>query len=326
MTISVIVPCYNREDILGRAIQSALAQTRAPDEIIVVDDGSHDSSANIARSFGDRVVVLEQANAGAAAARNHGIETAHGDWVAFLDSDDEWHPDKLAIQLAVAKRFPAAQLIFCDTLVRTDNDVLMSSRFALGGLYGAERELDADFALYDRSLFARMLTQSRVITSAVMVRRNLPELRFPEHIWGSEDWALWLNLALQYPFASVNRVLVTMHQQGDNISSRTGRLCRNDLLVLKDLARHLLLTPDERSLVKTQISTSRVGAVYHSLLSGEVSEARKLLNEVSPREYGIPAYIKHVACSYMPPRIVKRIAEYRLREASRTTRDTPTVV
>jgi glycosyltransferase involved in cell wall biosynthesis len=300
MTVSVVIPCYNRASILGRSLRSALAQTVVPDEIIVVDDGSRDGSADVARSFGDRVRVIEQPNAGAAAARNRGIVAARGDWIAFLDSDDEWDATKLERQLAAAARYPQARLIFCDTQVRTENNVVMASRFALGGLRGVEINKDGDDAAYDRSLFRRMLTQSRVITSAVMVRRELPELKFPEHIWGSEDWALWLTLALRYPFASVDALLVTMHQQGDNISARKGRLYRNDVKVLEELAEDPSITPAERDAIVDEASRRRIGAVYHSLLRGEGLEARQLLAKIKTADLGWRRSRVYLLLSYCP--------------------------
>jgi hypothetical protein len=304
MSVSVVIPCYNRAHLIGRSIQSALGQTVVPDEIIVVDDGSTDGSAAVARTFGSRMRVIEQENAGAAAARNRGIAAASGEWIAFLDSDDEWHPEKLQRQLAAAARFPRARLVFCDTEVRNQSGVTLPSRFALGGLIDSERETDGEVSCYDRRLFGRMLTQSRVITSAVLVRNGLPELKFPEHIWGSEDWALWLRLALAYPFASVNALLVTMHQQGDNISARKSRLSRNDVAVLRELAEAADLTVEERSAVLAELTRRRVGAVYLSLVSGETREARKLFPQVSRGDLGW-RYGLYYAAAHLPGALLR---------------------
>ena len=100
-TISVIVPLYNRREEIGRAIASALRQTRAPHEIVVVDDFSRDGSAEAVAALNDKRVRLlrHERNQGAAAARNTGIAAAEGEWIALLDSDDEWRPEKLASQL-----------------------------------------------------------------------------------------------------------------------------------------------------------------------------------------------------------------------------------
>lgn len=109
-TISVVIPLYNRRNEIGRAIASALRQSRAPNEIVVVDDASRDGSAEVVSSLGDRRVLLlrHEYNRGAAAARNTGIAAATSDWIALLDSDDEWEPEKLARQLAALRTAPDA--------------------------------------------------------------------------------------------------------------------------------------------------------------------------------------------------------------------------
>ena len=93
--ISVVIPCYNAAAFLGETIRSALAQTRPPVEVIVVDDGSTDSSVKIAEAFGPPVRVLRQPNGGAAVARNAGVKAATGGWIAFLDADDLWAANRL---------------------------------------------------------------------------------------------------------------------------------------------------------------------------------------------------------------------------------------
>jgi len=95
MRISIVVPCHNAGDYLAETLQSALAQSRPPDEIIVVDDGSSDASINVARSFGDAVRVVERRNGSAAETRNQGHALASGDAVMFLDADDVLGPDAL---------------------------------------------------------------------------------------------------------------------------------------------------------------------------------------------------------------------------------------
>lgn len=105
-TTAVIIPVFNGEQFLGAAIESALAQTRVPNEIIVIDDGSTDRSAEIARSI-PGVRLVQQANAGPAAARNAGIVTATSDYVALLDADDLWPADRLAIMARILDREPA---------------------------------------------------------------------------------------------------------------------------------------------------------------------------------------------------------------------------
>lgn len=106
MKITAVIPAYNAEKTVARAIESVLAQTRPADEIIVVDDGSADHTSHVVQSFGDKVTLIRQENAGASVARNTGIEAARGDWIAFLDCDDEWLPEKLRLQSEHLSRNP----------------------------------------------------------------------------------------------------------------------------------------------------------------------------------------------------------------------------
>ncbi|MHC4843460.1 MAG: glycosyltransferase family 2 protein [Planctomycetota bacterium] len=104
--ISVVIPAYNCEECVGRAIESVLVQTYKNFEIIVVDDGSSDKTAEVIKSYGDRVHYIYQENTGVSVARNSGIASANGDWIAFLDADDEFLPNKLELQAELIKRNP----------------------------------------------------------------------------------------------------------------------------------------------------------------------------------------------------------------------------
>ena len=308
----MVIPCYNRAGSIARAIDSVLAQTFPCLEVIVVDDGSSDDSAGVAASFNSPVRVIRQSNAGAAAARNRGIEAARGQWIGFLDSDDRWHPEFLEQHNRALDRFPDATLSFCDTEVVGSEGVLMPSRFALGGLRGRESQRDGTVACYDRSLFTAMLSQSRVITSAVMVHKNLARLKFPEDIWGSEDWALWLRLVLHHRFVSVDRVLVTMYAMGDNLTGNTSRLMRNDVLVLEQLCRDEPLTDAERREIDMVLASRRAAAVYHSLVSGEPTEARQMLAAIDPRSLALSRRWLYRGACCLPGWMLQRIARLRL--------------
>lgn len=110
--ISVIVPVYNAGRYLAEAVESILAQAYRPIEIIVVDDGSTDDSADVARRFGSAVRYYFQANAGAAAARNQGVEFSQGTFLSFLDADDLWVTDKLSRQMAILADDPDLSMVF----------------------------------------------------------------------------------------------------------------------------------------------------------------------------------------------------------------------
>src|ERR1019366_10044964 len=110
-SVSVIIPTYNRSGLIARAIKSVLAAMSPGDEVLVIDDGSTDDTAAVVRSFGDAIRYIRIENSGPGAARNLGIRLAECPLVAFLDSDDEWLPDKMELQRKVMERFP--EVVFC---------------------------------------------------------------------------------------------------------------------------------------------------------------------------------------------------------------------
>ena len=112
--VSVVIPAYNSEAYIAEAIQSALDQSYRDLEVIVVDDGSTDGTEKIVRAFPYPVIYHRQENRGAGAARTLGVKHASGEWIAFLDSDDAWYPDKLAVQLEEARRQPSFPFFYSD--------------------------------------------------------------------------------------------------------------------------------------------------------------------------------------------------------------------
>lgn len=134
LIVSVIIPTYNRAQCLGDAIGSVLAQSFHDYELIVVDDGSIDSTEEVVKSYGERVKLIRQENGGASAARNTGIRAAKGEWIAFLDSDDTWEPDKLKVQVndLQAKPGAVAHMVDADIFVSDHEHV---SHFELRGMH-----------------------------------------------------------------------------------------------------------------------------------------------------------------------------------------------
>lgn len=195
-TISVVMPVYNGAAHIGRAIDSVLAQTRPADEILVVDDGSTDTTADIARTYGDKVRLIVQPNAGAAAARNTGINAATGDWIAFLDADDEWLPHRLAAQTDILKQHP--ELVWV-----TGNAILCScseNRQAPDVPPEKVRQQLSDNVLLNDFLIGyrkgiRGNTDTKLIRRDVLLEAGLfdPALKI------AEDIELWWKIAYRHP-------------------------------------------------------------------------------------------------------------------------------
>ncbi len=300
MKISVVIPVYNRESRIAAAIESALAQAVEPFEVIVVDDGSSDHSADVADDFGNPVRVFRTANHGPSAARNRGVREARGDWIAFLDSDDLWMRDKLSSQIAAVEAFPETGLVFADTRTRVGAEVDIESRFDLGGVRDAAIDTRGELLRFDRSLFLRLLEESRIFTSAVLVRRELDGLDFPERFKGPEDWALWMHLALRHPFAAVDRVLVEMNYDGDNLTATYAPILGRGVAVLEELREHSALETEEQRAVESSLRKRRVGALYHSLVEGDARQARRLLADVPSAEIGIGTWCRYWLASRLP--------------------------
>ena len=133
--ISVIIPLYNKEDYISTSIKSIFKQSYNDYEIIVVNDGSTDKSVDIVKAFNDeRIRIINQKNAGVAAARNKGIEEAKGEYIAFLDADDEWKEDYLATQMELAEKYPQCDVFatnyeFCDANGKKTKTIIRGIQF-----------------------------------------------------------------------------------------------------------------------------------------------------------------------------------------------------
>lgn len=207
-TVSVVIPTYNRARDLMRAVSSVLDQTRPADEIIVVNDGSTDDTEARLGVFGGRVTYIRQENQGPGAARNRGIAAARGKWIAFLDSDDRWLPDKLETQLhmTLESGFPVS---FHDFRKDVSN--------------GSEAPVSWNRHLSERVLKRPPLSTGRVdrfyelvtrfasffLPSTMLVRKNVLETLdgFDPSFRTSQDVELFLRIAPRYDVLFIDRVL-----------------------------------------------------------------------------------------------------------------------
>jgi len=188
--VSVIIPTYNRKEFLARAIDSVLSQTCRDFELLIVDDGSTDGTDEFVASYGNAVRYLYQDNLGAAAARNTGIKAARHDLLAFLDSDDSFAPEKLAVQGAAMAAHP-------EYLVSHTDEVW----YRRGRLLNQRNK----HAREGGDIFRRCLELCAVGMSTVMARRKLfDELGlFDERLVCCEDYDLWLRASIRFPFLLV---------------------------------------------------------------------------------------------------------------------------
>ena len=213
LAVSVVIPTYNRARLVGRAIDSALAASATGDEVIVLDDGSTDGTEAALAAYRGRIRYVKTDHRGAGAARNQGVSEARNPLIAFLDSDDEWMADKLALQRTLMTRRPDVLFSFSDFAVR---DVDGSEhRFYLARWHEDSRPWDeilgpgvpfsaigplppgrADFRVHVGNVYPAMMNRCYVSTITVMVRRDAGDaLRFAEDLPLYEDWECFARLA-----------------------------------------------------------------------------------------------------------------------------------
>jgi len=204
MKVSAIIPTYNRKDYLRRAVDSILSQTVPVDEIIIIDDGSTDGTSEaVAALYGSQVRVVRQKNAGVSAARRRGIAEARGEWIAFLDSDDEWTPERNAQLLSAANRVPDdVAWIFGDMLVVTDEGAKTTLYGEHGLVLKKELEIFAD-ALSVQFPFQFGLLQASFIRRCVLVDLDC----FNAGLRSSEDLLTGFQVACHHRYAAIPQVV-----------------------------------------------------------------------------------------------------------------------
>ena len=141
--ISVVVPAYNSAKFLPDCINSIRQQTVPLHEIIIIDDGSSDNTEDVVKTLGDDILYIKQKNQGPASARNHGIQQATGNWIAFLDADDQWVANKIELQLSCLRKHPELQLIAGDMAeTNAQSKVEIPSMLAYHGQLELFKQLD----------------------------------------------------------------------------------------------------------------------------------------------------------------------------------------
>ena len=222
--VSVVVAAHNAIATIASCLDSVGSQSRRPRETLVVDDGSSDGTGQLVAASFPHVHLLGQANAGPASARNRGIAEATGRWIAFLDADDVWHPDKLAVQLEAAERHPQAVLVACDWVPPASD--LMARGMARGK--GGETVLST----------RDLLVLNRFQTSTVLLRSDVARRigGFDPSVDGTEDWDLWLRSSAYGAVVKVDRTLVCYRDLPGSYSKDGWRVYSS---MLRLLDRHL---------------------------------------------------------------------------------------
>lgn len=232
--VSVIIPTFNRAWTLKDAIESVLSQCSADLELIVVDDGSTDDTQDLLAEYQGQLINIKQKNRGVSGARNTGIRHARGSLVAFLDSDDQWLPDKLTTQVAFFEAHPEA--VACQT----------EERWIRNGVRVNPKKKHAKPS---GDIFERSLSLCLVSPSAVMLRKRIfTEVGlFDETLPACEDYDMWLRLGCRYPIYLIPTPLIIKRGGHVDQLSRQAGLDRYRIQSLQRLIKNERLSSHQRS-------------------------------------------------------------------------------
>jgi glycosyltransferase involved in cell wall biosynthesis len=237
MDISVVVPTYNRYEVLKRALESVYAQTHKPKEVIIIDDGSTDETSQILKLFPDAKYYYQE-NSGVSSARNLGIKKANHEWIAFLDSDDEWHPHKLQEHLELHLQKPELQISYTDEKwIRDAKEVKIPKKYRKCG----------------GNIFNECLSHCIIAPSATIIHKDL--LRrvglFDENLEVCEDYDLWLRIAVENEIGLIDKKLIIKH--GGDEDQLSVKFWGMDRFRVKALEKLLLQHSLKEKLIKDML-------------------------------------------------------------------------
>lgn len=296
MKFTVVIPLYNKERHIKRAIKSVIQQTYQDFEIIIVDDGSTDKSVDEAMKVKDyRIRIVQKKNGGVSSARNKGVEESNYNFIGFLDADDAWKPDFLESISNLIEKYPEAGA-YCTAygIKKEDGTLAISKNF---------NSFEKDWHGIIDNYFKYALKDSLICTSAVVIsKRVFNDLGgFPLGIKMGEDLDMWIRIALNYKIVYLNRICSTYFQDSDNRACKmntkliysSSSFAEEQLIKGKELGNSSIYF--EEYMIKRIISKAR-----YMIEEGNSKEARKLLNKYRYTKLNKKALIKTFILSWIP--------------------------
>jgi len=240
--VSIIIPAYNAEKYIQRALESALAQTYKDIEIIVIDDGSTDKTAEIIKTYQDpRIIYFFQKNQGQGPARNNGIKKSQGEYITFLDADDYYFPEKVEKQVRFLENHPEYQAVYCNALhFYSDNPTVFFKK--KGNFHSGD-------------IFKDLLQSSYINPNTIMVSRQILDKAglFNENRYCPEDWELWLKISragFQFGYLDEDLVKVEIRPDSNTTMAIQWILKNNALKMFENIFSSM--NHEEKVLYKTE--------------------------------------------------------------------------
>lgn len=290
--VGVVIPVYNGERFLREALDSVFVQTFQDFEVICVDDGSTDGSLEIIRSYGSRVTVISQTNAGGCAARNAGVRRATAPYIAFLDQDDRWYPRKLEQQVRVLDAEPDVVLVLCNS-DRMDAE----GRMLQFGATLAERATLRDSPL------GRLMETDQLLSSAILVRLDSFERAgmYDPCLHGFEDFDLCARLRRQGRFVFLEESGMCYRIHGGGLSRSGGdKVIRSREHFLRRMQELYAGDPIKQALIRTMLAECYSDWGISEVRAGKRTAGRqKLLRSLRHNPFKFRTYSRLVR-SFLP--------------------------
>jgi glycosyltransferase involved in cell wall biosynthesis len=293
--VSVVIPTYNSAATIKEAIESVLSQTYSDFEVNVIDDGSTDETEKVVRQFGDRVRYFKQANQGVSGARNEGIKQSRGEYVAFLDSDDLWLPEKLAEEIPLLDADPKLGLVYCDWAVVSGERLLKSSYLK-------------DLRAASGYVFDELIQSGFILTSGVVLRRAcLDDVGdFDRSLSIAQDYDLWLRISYRWKVQLVNRCLFTKRNWDGSLSSNLIKTALERISLYKKTLRDLQdMTSRSRRLVRRQLSLNYWDVGYDHFDKFAFKEARANFGSSLRYDWRNVSALAYWAATHLPTSFVR---------------------
>ncbi len=267
--ISVIVPTYNRVHQLSRALDSILCQSCSPKEIIVVDDGSTDETSALMTSEYPEIVFIQQQNTGVSSARNVGIKRASGDWIAFLDSDDEWLPEKLEIQMKVLYENPEIKI--CHT-----NEIWIRNGKRVNPKKKHEK--------FGGWIFQKCLPLCCISPSSVIIHKSIfREIGlFDYSLPVCEDYDLWLRITARNSVLYIDEpLLIKYGGHEDQLSKKYWGMDRFRIKSLEKIISSRVLSDLDKNAAKKMLMEKIYIFIQGAQKRGNIKEVKKFKEQYS---------------------------------------------